>query len=327
MKNKVNIKFKGYHGFANYTPTLGWICSNILKKWNLYEELGRGETNLSIHMGTAHLDNVRVIGKYEMDVAMVNSNTAYMGYAGLGLFKVYGEKYPNIVSLGSIPHDDNLVFAVDVATGVNSIEDIKKNKVPLRIATNYNDGVDHVGFVVEEVLKAYGFSSEELESWGGKMLRGGGPQPALKAMVEGRANAIFHEGLNLWPESKILEVRQLKFLPFREDIVDSLEKNVGVRRKILPKGKLNAENDTLTLDWGDWQLITTERLDDDVAYLIASILIEDKKEYEDLYTKRVPPKTSVDVPVTPEKVLRTLHWGLKLHPGAERYYREKGFLK
>ena len=326
MKNKVNIKFKGYQGFANYTPTLGWICHNILKKWNLYEELGRGETNLSIHMGTAHLDNVRVIGKYEMDVAMVNSNTAYMGYKGMGLFKVYGEKYPNIVSLGSVPHDDNLVLAVTEDTGVTCIEDIKKNKVPLRVITNHNDGIDHLGFVVEEIFKAYGFSSEELESWGGKVFRTGGPRGAVKAVIDGKANAIFHEGLSNWPA--MLKARKMTFLPYREDIVDYLEKNVGVRRKILPKGKLQyVEEDLLTLDWGDWQLITTERLDDDVAYLIASILIEDVKEYEEHFTKRNPPKTSLDVPMTPEKVLKTIHWGLRLHPGAERYYREKGFLK
>jgi hypothetical protein len=66
-------------------------------------------------------------------------------------------------------------------------------------------------------------------------------------------------------------------------------------------------------------IATTTRLPDDVAYLLTKTICENKEEV-------VAAHASIK-PFVPEKAWLPQNTGIPLHPGAERYYREKGWMK
>ena len=325
MAKNVHLTFKGYHGHANYRNIIGLITSRIMERLKLYEEIASGESSLVTRAGTAHMDNVLSVVTGESNLSVVGPTTASMGYHGTGLFK---EPHPELRVIGHIPHDDVLVLAVDrEKIDIDSFDDIAERKVSMGLSTQYNDGWDTLGYTIEEVFKAHGFSSEDLEKWGGKLIRRGGPTLCLQEAIAGNADAIFHEAVMIPPWKELTEKRNMKFIPMNEDAIAHVVKTLGVRRKVMRKGRLRGvDQDIPALNWGDWIILTTDKLADDIAYLIAQILVEDSKKLDSYYTHLPHELSALDYPVTPEKVLAFRDWDIPVHPGAQQYYCEKGYL-
>jgi TRAP transporter TAXI family solute receptor len=326
-RTKVDLTFRGYYGHANYIKFLGVICYNICRRLDLVDSMSRRETRLQVQMGTCHKDNVEALEHDEIPVSATNTVTVSMAVNGAGL---YDKKQEYIRALGCIPHDDRLTLVVKKDTGVASFEDIKNKKVPLRLVTNFNDGIDTVGYVVEEVFKAYGFTSDDIERWGGKILRVPGPGEAFRMMLDGTANAIFHEASMEPPWYDIFEKYDVNLLRYRDDVLDKLHKSCGTVAKYMPdsmKRWRNVGEDARFLSWSDWTLIAKPTFPDDLAYLITQIMCEDMAMLDQQY-KHIPHYNSaLDYPVTPEKVFRVkTDWNFPLHPGSEKYFREKHLL-
>jgi hypothetical protein len=70
---------------------------------------------------------------------------------------------------------DRLVFAVRADTGINSIEELKAKRFPLRVSTRMTGSLLSTLFIIDEVLKGYGFSLSDIKSWGGKIMRVSNP--------------------------------------------------------------------------------------------------------------------------------------------------------
>ena len=77
------------------------------------------------------------------------------------------------------------------------------------------------------------------------------------------------------------------------------------------------------LDFSDFLLFCRDDFPDDVAYVIAALLCETPEILEAQY-RHIPPKDSpVTYPLQPRKIAAT---PIPLAAGAERYYREHGYL-
>jgi TRAP transporter TAXI family solute receptor len=331
MGKPVNLRFRGYYGDANYIIVLGVICASLIRRLDLWHSLAERKTNLAVEMGSCHVDNVEALEKDAVDAALTNTVTVSMATRGVGMFN---KKYPDFRVLGSIAHDDRLLFAVRKDTGVTSFEDIKDKQVPLNIATNVNDGIDTVGWVVEEVFKAYGFTSKDIEKWGGKVdkLRVPGrvyrPAPAVAMMMQGDANAIFHEAVMGWGE--MFDKYDMRILPIRQDIMDKLSREQGFIVEPMPasvKRLRGVDKEFPCISWADWTLATKAKFDEELAYQITKIMVEDAKIIE----RRLRPGKAYEPDIggiSPQNVFRVKSaWNFPLHPGAERYYTEKGLLK
>ena len=94
-----------------------------------------------------------------------------MAYLGVGFYK---RRIP-LRAIGVFPTWDRLIFAVRKDSGIQSLEDIKKQKYPLRISTRRKGKLQTTLYAIEEVLKVYGIRLSDIERWGGKVMEASSP--------------------------------------------------------------------------------------------------------------------------------------------------------
>jgi TRAP-type uncharacterized transport system substrate-binding protein len=132
--------------------------------------------------------------------------------------------------------------------------------------------------------------------------------------------------------------RGFRFLDIRPDIMAGLQDQLGVRKHITPAGFLPGINETLTaIDDSHIVVTVHERLDERVAYNLARAIDERKRDIETTSIQVGYGEDEDGLPLTRPTMWSSLtgpisrQWderilGAPLHPGAQRYYREKGYI-
>jgi uncharacterized protein len=227
-------------------------------------------------------------------------------------------------SIARFAHDDRMVMAVRRETGLTSIPEILERRYPLRISTPVRES-RHVGvWLPEQILKLYGFDYDDIISWGGALLR---DRPKLVDVEPGMVpinptfDAIFDEAImtRRWPA--IADAYDLTFLSIDEDVLAEAVRR-GWPSAVLPRGLFRGvDADVQTIDMSGWLLYCHEDCDPDLAYLTAQALHERVGMINQWFSR---PSMGLTSPVAIDEVAVDLP--VPLHPGAERYYREHGFM-
>ncbi|HEX2933045.1 MAG TPA: TAXI family TRAP transporter solute-binding subunit [Candidatus Binatia bacterium] len=218
-----------------------------------------------------------------------------------------------------LPSLDSMLFAVKQDTGLKSFQDIRERKFPLRVSLRAQP--DHsLHVIVDHVFKAAGFSLDDIVSWGGEVRYDAGMAYGpnrIGAMQRGEINAIFDEGAGAWG-NMALELG-MNFLSLDENILARLEA-VGLRRGLIEKkyfAKLSA--DVPTLDFSGWPIYTHENTSDAFVTDFCRALEQSKERIP--WAQAAPLPLAQMVRDTPEG-----HLEVPLHPAAERFWREQGYL-
>ena len=158
-----------------------------------------------------------------------------MAYLGCGFYK---KKIP-LRAIGVFPTWDRLIFAVRPDIGIQSLEDIRKQKYPLRISTRRRGKLATTIYAIEEVLKAYGMSYRDIEKWGGKIMEAPNPSGPERrdAILSGTADAVFDEGVKSWGPTALKA--GMRFLPINDNAAKHMAKlgfpSAMLTRKHYPK--------------------------------------------------------------------------------------------
>ena len=218
-----------------------------------------------------------------------------------------------------LPSLDQMVFAVKQETGLESFCDIRERKFPLRVSLRGQP--DHsLHVIIDHVLTAAGFSLDDIVSWGGKVRYDAGMAYGpnrIGAMQRGEIDAIFDEGASAWG-NMALELG-MTFLSLDETILQRLEA-AGLRRGIMERKyfpKLAA--DVPTLDFSGWPIYTHRDTPDSLVTDFCAALEASKAQIPWAQDASLP--LAQMVRDTPEG-----HLEVPLHPAAERYWRECGYL-
>ncbi len=312
----VELKFLG--SGVNWMPLCGQLA---LWLGGYYSVLGAGArvSVTAIEPGRSIFDGCHAVAAGDYHAAI--TTPSWIGRLAATGVQPFREPLP-LRAIANFPHNDRMVFAVRAATGIRSFEDIRDRKYPLRVSTTLLETNHPASWCAEEVMKAYGFGFADIESWGGKVLRdrprmlsGGG------AAVSEDFDAIFDEAIMTLRWKKLTAEHDLIFLPVADTILQRLSQQ-GWQRGVLSKGLFRGiDRDIPTLDFSGWLMYCAEALDDDLAYYIVMAIDEQKEAINRVMDR---PGSGLTGKIDMRELARDLP--IPLHPGAERYYREKGYL-
>jgi len=258
-------------------------------------------------------------GKYTL--AWVNPTAAAtLAYRGTGPFK---KKLPLRV-IATFPSYDVMGFAVHKSTGITSFAQIAKGRFPLRLSTNVTSkemiAASPTMFTVIAVMKAAGFTLADLKKWGGKVISV--PRPShpdrRDAIQSGTVNAVFDEGIKSWGQTAVDS--GFIYLPIEGQVLKRLAA-MGYQTSVVPKSRFKGmTRDVPTVDFSGWPMVVHTDLPDDVAYALCEAIEKRRKfipsdNFKPIDIRQLcanDAEAPFDVP---------------LHPGARRFYRERGFLK
>jgi TRAP-type uncharacterized transport system substrate-binding protein len=279
------------------------------------------EEGVSFSFGADGFRELQAVSRGKLSVAWINPSVATtMAFRGKGLFS----KRQPIRTVAVFPSYDVMAFAVHESTGINSLEQIRKQRIPLRVSTGsvskswvkYSPTM----FTVSAVIKAVGFTFANLRQWGGKIQSVTRPShpDRREAIEKGTINAIFDEGIKSWGQTAI--DAGFRYLPVEGSILKKLTA-IGYRPSVLPKSRFPAlPADVPTVDFSGWPMVVNADMPEDVVYALCEA-IEARKML--IPTDNFKPLDMAQLCANDEEA----PYDVPLHPGAKRFYERKGYLK
>ena len=256
------------------------------------------------------------VARGEVQVAIINpAGPLALALRGRGPFS---SPIP-VRAITVIPSPDQLAFAVTERTGLKSLHDIRERRFPLRVSMRGQ--MDHsLHLVVKEVLSAAGFSLDDVVSWGGQVRYDAGlpnSPTRLGAVQRGEVDMIIDEAVRSWMDAATES--EMNVLPLDEPLLERLE-GLGFRRAVIAKARYTKlKEDVPTLDFSGFPVYTHVNVPDAIVTSICSAL-EARKE-KILWQEEGPLPLDRMCRDTPEGPLN-----IPLHPAAERFWRERGYL-
>ncbi|MHB8916834.1 MAG: TAXI family TRAP transporter solute-binding subunit [Desulfocucumaceae bacterium] len=253
--------------------------------------------------GAANIMGVRD-GKLKMAFSL--SATTGDALEGKGIFKESGP-VKNFRLLATLfPEPTQIVVAAD--SGINSVEQLKGKRIT----------PGPKGSAVEQdtlrVLQAYGMTYKDFQS---QMISF---DEAAQQMLDKHIDSIFY-GAMICPAPGIISVgsqKPIKLLSLPDDKIDSIVKaNKGTVPYTIAPGTYKGVDYPVKGIATICNIIAREDMPDEVAYSIVKTIYENFDRYATV-TKAMSLSKKEDMPKD---------MGLPIHPGALKFYKEKGLVK
>ena len=253
--------------------------------------------------------NCKVVDSGRADLGWSYTHTTYNAYNGRGKFE---KKHQNIRHLMSL-YPGVFQVVVPKSSDIKSIADLKdKRIVPGK-----------VGFtgtaIAELVLKAYGLDFDSIKKGGGSVSFVGYADAAA-LMKDGHSDA--YMAVTSCPQSTIIDLNfrpGIRFLPIPPEFqkkVQDLEP--GLMPTVVPQSAYKGlEADVPTVGTVT-NIIINKDVPDDVVYNLVKALYEAWPELAQVKKKAIEDSK-------PELALQGA--SIPVHPGAMKYYKEKGYAK
>ena len=266
-----------------------------------------------LRMSTGSAVMAHAVARGEIEAAFVNPSAMLtQAYRGVGLFH---QPLPLRV-IASYPSMDRFVIGIRKSLGFASLHDVRRARYPLRISLR-EDPTHSTLVLIHQLLAFHGLSLDAIKSWGGSVHPIGGPgdKRRIAGIRDGSLDMILDEGISVWIDEAL--AHGFAPLDLDEEAFAHLG-GLGWRRAPLKHGRFAYLPDNHDcIDFSGWPLYASAALPDQVAYDICGAIAArhdempwEKDTHEGLaQIGRETDATPMDVP---------------LHPGADRWYRERG---
>ena len=194
-----------------------------------------------------------------------------------------------------------------------------------------------MGWVLDLVLAEYGIATDDFERWGGGItfadrqlnVLAEGPsdrKDRVSSIRAGELDGVFDEGIMSKTWKDIADTVDLEYLPVDEDVLNRLEAKYGLRRSVIPAGRLRGvDKDVPTVDFAGWLLYCHRDLPEELVYLMLVALEEQRVQIESLFEPQRPFQGLSELPLDISRMQQGT--ALPLHRGAEAYFRDRGQLR
>jgi TRAP transporter TAXI family solute receptor len=260
----------------------------------------------------AGLSNPARVGSGEIEMAMSFPPFTNTAVNGVAPFK---EAYPDIRGIMKGFGPSLLQFVVTADTGLKTVDDLIDQKYPINLATERKGTTDE--YSCAKILEFYGINYDTIKKWGGSIkFVGYGDQVIL--VKDKHANAVFQNIAA--PSSSVIEMsssKDLVVLAFSDELVKYMNEKYAYSIGVIPKGTYGVVEEDLKSPASIASWIVNKDVPEDVVYRITKIICENADK-----VRKIHPST---VSFDPTQACFDL--GAPLHPGAERYFKEMGYLK
>jgi TRAP-type uncharacterized transport system substrate-binding protein len=276
---------------------------------------------ISLSFATGGFREIAAVGEGKVSLAWVNPSVLLtMAYRGKGPFR---KRLP-LRAVAVFPSYDVMGFAVHESTGIISLAQIKKERIPLKLSTRLVTQnalrENSTMFTVDAVMRAAGFTFAQLRNWGGKIHVASRPSdPARRESIERHAvDAVFDEGIKSWARTAL--ENGFRFLPVEGAVLKRMVA-MGYRATVMPKSRFDGmTKDVTTLDFSGWPMIVRADMPDATAYAICEAI---EKRRQAIPTDNYKPLDMAQLCANDEEA----PYDVPLHKAAQRFYRERGYLK
>ncbi|OIQ50525.1 hypothetical protein BerOc1_02463 [Pseudodesulfovibrio hydrargyri] len=255
-------------------------------------------------------------GKAEMGLSFsVASNWAYNG-----IVTYKGKPRKNLRALlGGLSSPYRIGVVVNEKLGVNSLEELLAKKGPIRLVTVQRGGLGEI--MTSLILESYGVSYDDIKAWGGSVSHidlGS----AISQMKDGQADLFIHNMSYKMPNITEMCLRGgLQFLPIGDKQANYLAEKYGIMPKVyFEKGEFNGITEQVRSIGYPTSVIASSEMSDDMAYNIVKAICENK-------SMLVAAHASLAAFDPANAWKPEINGGIPLHPGAERYFKEKGYIQ
>lgn len=251
------------------------------------------------------VENIEAVVAGTMELGLSQADVAYWSFFGTGYFEGRQPKDSLRALANLFPENIHLIARADA--GIETIQDLRGKRVSIG-ARGSGSRID-----ARLILSAFGLKFESMTLSEMEL------EPSTDALVAGEIDAFFLvSGAPALAVQDLAERIDLTFVPIDGPIADKLTKIFPFFTKgTIPDGVYGNNPSTNTLDVGA-VLVVREDMDEDLAYGIVRAI----------WHPNTAPLLSNGHPRARYMSLSraVAGVGLKLHPGAVRYYAEQGIL-
>ncbi|BEQ15983.1 TAXI family TRAP transporter solute-binding subunit [Desulfoferula mesophila] len=256
------------------------------------------------------LANVAKVNAGKADVGLSMAKLYAEALAGKGKYE--GKKQENLRAVAFLAYIPMSYFLVKADNPLTSIEEIKAKKLPIRLLTSKKGSSPSLA--AELMLAQYGISFDDIKSWGGSVSFVSYAE-ASNLIKDGHADAWVGPMVSSIVE--LTTTTKMKQLTIKPAFLDKLKKDFNYAEVMLPKGKYYFVTQDTPQMAEAVIVITQKKLSTDEVYQFTSSLMKNAARIQGIHKTY----SGFDPATAWQNV------GGPLHPGAEKYYKEKGYLK
>lgn len=271
---------------------------------NVWTQAGIG-LNVTAEATGGSVENARLIGSQDTEVGFVESLIADWAYNGKEIFK--DKKVTNIRGLASL-YPNTVQTVVKADSGIKSFADLKGKKVAVGIQGGSTP------ITMGAILEVYGLTMNDIK-----------PQyvafgPGIDLLKDGQVDAVLVDAGA--PNSSIIDIatqHKINILSIEPEKIKQIRAKYPFFSDVvtIPKGTYKGFDQDVTTTGSLAALFVTADMPDDLVYNMTKTLFEKKDDIAKVHEKG----KSIDL----QKAVDG--FSIPLHPGAEKYYKEKGIIK
>ncbi|MER3481920.1 MAG: TRAP transporter substrate-binding protein [Meiothermus sp.] len=252
--------------------------------------------------------NINALGSGELQMALAQNDIAYYAYNGTGIPAFDGKPVKSIRAIaGLYPEVVHVIARAD--SGIAKIGDLKGKKV---VVGDVGSGTEAN---TRQILEAYKLTFDDL----GQTIRVSASQ-GVALLQDGKADALFYTvGLGASAIQQAAQTVKLRVVPVDFNEIKAIAQKYPFYTSVnIPGGTYKGIDVTTPTVAVLSILLASESLSADVVYNMMKATFDNDANF-----KKIHP--NLERFYSAQKAVRNLP--VPLHPGAEKYWKEKGVLK
>ncbi|MEQ2525879.1 TAXI family TRAP transporter solute-binding subunit [Robertmurraya yapensis] len=278
-----------------YYP-VGGVMASILSEMEGY--------NFTAEASGGSQENARLMDSKQAQIGFLGSDSSYNAYNGLESFEGKAIELAGLAQIYSMPFH----VVVLKGSGIESMEDLKGKTVAVGAPGSGTSGkakiiLEEFGLPFEKEIKAEYLNFTE----------------GAEALIDGNVDAvIISVGLPSGNIQELATSHEIELLPFEKEKISKLiEKYPYFRETQIPGRTYKGIDEDVTVVSVPTDIVVAPDLDEELVYNMTKMLYD--THYDQFINSHASMKEST-LEIAP-------YTSVPLHPGAEKFYKEKGVLK